>query len=211
MAGRGLSVAQINASAGAHRIVVPCVEMQFASGTLRLAIGISWDLTAGANTYIAAPLEIGPARESEQSVEGITVQMSGLDPAVIGLMVAREYQGRTLLIVKAYLHPDNNTVIEAVRRVSAYRMRNMVGEEDNSKANVAVIAEHYDAELNRAMPLRYAKADQERLFPGDLGCDMAARNSDKTVIWPSKEAQKYSGSIIDALTDTLRRRMRGGG
>lgn len=201
---RGLSVAQINASAGFHRVTTALFEMEFTSGTLRLAV-FPWDLTVGLDTYTRAPLRLSDTKESSISSEGIELAMSGFDPSIIALATSEQYQGRTFRILKAYIHPDSNQVIDQPRAFFNGRMRNIVCTETNSSVDVSLFVEHYDVELTRAMPLRYTDADQQRLFPGDRGCEYAPSNADKTVIWPSKEAQKYSGGIHNGAANFLRR------
>jgi hypothetical protein len=206
---RGLSVSQINASAGPHRIVVPLLEFFFESGTLRLCIA-DFDIVVGAETYTHAAVGIEPLRESDSSIEGFSVKLSGLDPTVITLMRFEPYQGRPFILRKAFLQADSNGVIDVPRTAWAGRMRNMVASETNDVAEVSLSIEHYDADLDRAMPLRYADADQKALFPDDRGCEYSAVNADRTVIWPSAEAQRYAGGIVSGIVDAIRRR-RGGG
>jgi hypothetical protein len=187
---RGLSVAQINASASGHRVVAPLLELQFVSGTLRLAC-FRWDVPVGANTFIKAAISINKARESATSTEGMEFQLNGLDPAIIAIATAEPYHGRTCRLLKAYIQADNNQIIGSQVVTFIGRMRNMVTNEDNTTAQVTLFAEHYDAELTKPSPLRLTDADQQSLFPGDKGCEYAASNAEKTVIWPSKKAQKY--------------------
>lgn len=207
---RGLSVAEINAAAAPHRVTVALMEMYFASGTLNLAV-FPWDLTIGATTYTRAPVTPSTTKESAVTSEGIELHLSGFDPAIMTIMASEAYHGRTFRLLKGFVQPDSNQIIGTPKMFYAGRMRNMIGTETNDKVDVGLYVEHYDLELQRPMPLRYADADQQRLFPGDLGCQYTARNSDKTVIWPSKEAQKYTNGIFDNLAAVLRRRLRGGG
>jgi hypothetical protein len=187
---RGLSTSQINASASGHRVVAPLMEMYFDSGTLRLA-AFRWNVTSGADTYIAAAVRIGEARESAGSREGLEVSLSGLDPAIIAIATAEPYQGRVFKLLKGYMQPDSNGIIDTARVSFVGRMRNMIIGEDNKSAQVTLICEHYDVELQRPNAIRYSDAAQQKLYPGDLGCQYAAANSDKLVIWPSAKAQRY--------------------
>lgn len=191
---RGLSVAQQNASQSSHRIVIPLIELFFDSGTLRLAAGVS-DLIVGAETYTRANISVQPLGESASSTEGFQFGMNGLDPAIIQLADTEPYQGRIGRLLKAYLQADSNQIIGTPVVHFIGRMRNIPTSESNSMAEVTVALEHYDAELSRPAPLRWADADQQRLFPGDKGCEHASTNSDKTINWPSKSAVKYGNPI----------------
>jgi hypothetical protein len=190
MAGRGLSVAQQNAMQSGHRITVPLIELFFDSGTLRVCAA-PWDIVVGANTYAHASLRIKSWRESAGSTEGLELAMNGLDPAIIVLADTEQYQGRLGRLLKAYLQADSNQVIGTPVAHFVGRMRNIPTSEMNSSAQVAVVIEHFDKELARPNPLRWGDSDQQRLFPGDKGCEFSAQNSDKTVVWPSKKAVKY--------------------
>jgi hypothetical protein len=205
MSGRGLDVNQINASQSAHRVVAPLIDMFFDGGTLRLTPW-RWDIVAGANTYTRAPVTIEKVRESATSTEGYTLAMNGLDPAIMTIATSVDWNGRTCTLSKAYLQADSNQMIGTAKVFFVGRFRNYVISEDNQQAAVSVFIEHFDVELDSPQPLRLSDADQQRLFPGDLGCSYAASNSDKSVVWPSKEAQKFKLPLPSAVA----RRLAGG-
>jgi hypothetical protein len=117
--------------------------------------------------------------------------MNGLDPAIIQLADTEPYQGRIARMLKAYLQADSNQAVGTPVAHFVGRMRNLPTTENNRTADVTVAIEHFDAELGRPSPLRWTDTDQQRLFPGDKGCEFAATNADKTVVWPSKKAVRY--------------------
>lgn len=188
--GRGLTGNQLAAVAAGHRIIVPLVEFYFDSGLLLLTMG-PWDITTPTGTYVhAGPLlYIKQPTEQIGSSQGLEIGMSGLDTSVITLATTEPYMGRTVRLLKAYLDPNSNAVIDSPKAWFIGRMRSMTITEDNTMASVAVQAEHYEVELTRAAPLRYTDADQQRLHPGDRGCEWAASTANTTIIWPSKQAQ----------------------
>lgn len=187
---RGLTSAQAAAAVAPNRIVFPLIELYFDSGTLQFALG-SWDYTSLSGTYIhTGPLAyIRAASESAQSQEGLEVGMSGLDVAAVTIATSEPYRGRIMRLLKAYIDPSNHQGIGEPVPWFIGRMVAMNITEDNSQAGIAILAEHYEIELTRAAPVRWSDADQQRRFPGDLGCQYAAATSEKTVIWPSREAQ----------------------
>jgi hypothetical protein len=188
---RGISAAQQTASAAGHRCIAPLVEMAFASGTLRLALA-PFNITEGANTYVATGslIDIEPVKESASSREGISLSMSGLDPTIIALAASEQFRGRMLTIRKVYLDANTNQAIGSSVVMWIGRIRSMATTEDNNNATVTVTAEHFEAELGRAATLRLNNADQQRLYPGDRGCEYAEETTTKTIVFPSKEAQK---------------------
>jgi hypothetical protein len=187
---RGLDVSQINASMSSHRVVAPLVELLFDSGTLRFTPW-RWDITVGAVTYLKAPIAISKVRESSSSAEGMQLQMNGLDPAILTIAANENWKGRICRLLKAYIEPNSNQLIGTPKVFFPGRMHNWIASENNERADITVIVEHYDLELERDSPSRFSDADQQRFFPGDLGCQFAAANSEKQVVWPSVDAQKH--------------------
>jgi hypothetical protein len=186
---RGLTTGQTNAIAQPHVAVVPLLEMIFDSGTLRLALN-SFDIVSGGNTYVATGpvLSVQKVSESASSIEGVQFTMSGLDPAIIALATQEPYQGRIARLLKAYVDPSTNQVIGNPLAFFPGRMRSMSISETNSKAAVTLTVEHFDAEFDRPWPLRFSNTDQQRLFPGDRGCEYAEQMTEKSLVWPAKEA-----------------------
>ncbi len=178
----------------AHLQVVPLVEFQFTSGTVRGAMA-PWDIVVGADTYIGAGLimSIAPRTESMGSVEGWAVTVTGLDAAIKTLAAQEHYQGRIALLRKAYLHAETNAVIGTPKIVAVGRMTRMAIAEDRSSATVRIEVEPFEAEWNRANPLFLNDADQQRLYPGDLGASHVNALADRKVVWPSREVQMGSG------------------
>lgn len=186
---RGLDAAEVTASQQPHRIVVPLIEAVFDSGPLRLAIS-PWPIEVGGNTFVAAgaAMKVRDMIESAGSTEGLTLELSGLDPAIIAIATQEPYQGRVLRLLKAFLHADTHQLVATPKAPFVGRMRSMSIVETNDLCTVTVTVEHYEAELRRPAPLRMNDADQQRLYPGDLGCQYAEQMTEKSIVWPAKEA-----------------------
>lgn len=184
---RGLSTAQLAAAAATTRSAVHLVDMFFNSGTLRLARS-QWDITHGGNTYVGVSMDIEQLREAAGSIEGAKFSLTGLDPAMMTIADQENYRGRIAVLSKAYINPDTRAVIGDPVMIFIGRMKAMPSQETNSQADIAVIAEHYDAELGRAAPMRLNDSDQQRLYPGDLGCQHAEAMVEKNLVWPAREA-----------------------
>lgn len=180
---------QVASQQGSHRMVAPLIECLFDSGALRLSLA-AWDLTYAGNTYFSAGtlMEVKAVRESTGSIEGMQFTLSGLSPEIIEIASDEPYRGRIVRLLKAYFDPANNQMVNEPRAWFVGRMRSMSIAETNDTCTVSVTAEHYEAELGRAAPLRLNDADQQRLFPGDLGCQYAEVMSEKKITWPDKRA-----------------------
>jgi hypothetical protein len=186
--GRGMTAAQIAAVSGPNRVAVPLVEMLFDSGPVRLAYH-PWNIVVGANTFIGigALAELEQLRESAVSLEGFEFSISGLDTAALTIAAQEPYRGRIVRLYKAIIDPEAyGTVVGSPIPKFAGRIRNMIIIEENSKCDIGVKVEHYEAELYRSAPLRLNDADQQRLFPGDLGAQHAEVMIDREIVWPAK-------------------------
>jgi hypothetical protein len=185
---RGLSSPQQTASAGRHRQVALLIEMIFDSGTLRITTA-PWDVIVGANTYVKSnrPGYIRPLAESAGSVEGLEFGLSGLNTGFVDIAAGEPAKGRVVKLYKLYLDADSNQAIGSPVLYWVGRIRSMPIVESNSEASITVQVEHYDAQLSRPAPVRLNNADQQRLYPGDLGCEMAEELAEKKIVWPHRE------------------------
>jgi hypothetical protein len=185
---RGLSSPQQTASSGRHRQVALLIEMIFDSGTLRITTA-PWDVIVGANTYVKSnrPGYIRPLAESAGSVEGLEFGLSGLNTGFVDIAAGEPAKGRVVKLYKLYLDADSNQAIGSPVLYWVGRIRSMPIVESNSEASITVQVEHYDAQLSRPAPVRLNNADQQRLYPGDLGCEMAEELAEKKIVWPHRE------------------------
>lgn len=184
---RGLDSAQLAAAAASSRCAIPLVTMFFDSGTLRLAQN-QWNIVHGGETYVGVAMEVKQLREASGSIEGAELTLSGLSPEVMAIADQENYRGRDLTIAKAHINPDTNALIGEPVLTFIGRMKAMPSQETNGSFDISVIAEHYDAELGRPAPTRLNDADQQRYYPGDLGCQHAEETVEKQIVWPSREA-----------------------
>lgn len=188
---RGLTTSQRAAAMSGHLQVAPLIDLAFTGGTLR-ATTAPWDITTSDGLYLALGplLAIKQVSESAGSFEGLEIGMSGLDAAIVAIAAGEPYQGRIARLLKAYLHSETNTIIDQPVVQFIGRMRVMSISETNDQATVVIQAEHYEAELQKAAPLRLNNADQQRLYPGDRGAEYVEQMVERTLTWPSKELFK---------------------
>lgn len=185
---RGLSSAELAAAAGGHRQRAPLLEILFDSGPLRLAMW-PWNIPVGGDTYIGtgALMSMRELTESEDSIEGMEFVMDGLDAAVLELAALEPYRGRIVRLLKAFVSADTNLVVDTPKVAFIGRINSMPIEEKNDLCRVTLTAEHFEAELRRPAPMRLNSSDQQRLYPGDLGCDYVETMTEKQIVWPSAE------------------------
>jgi hypothetical protein len=149
------------------------IELSFDSGVLRLVAGPR-NVTVGADVYTATGtlLTIDESQEAVDGVEGLNFSLSGLDPAVLPLVVSEPYKGRLVRMLEQRYDGDDAEVeepqVEYVGRMTA-----MVSEEDakSHRHTVSVQTEHFDADAGRSVNLRFSDSEQRRRFPDDRGAE----------------------------------------
>jgi hypothetical protein len=192
---RGLTSTEQSLVAASHRISIALVELNFRSGTLRLAMS-PWDISDGTNVWVAtgALLRIDPPRESASSTEGLQFTMSGLVQTILTLADTENYQGRLVRLLKAHVDPNTNQIASSggspipPKEWFIGRMRRMNTEDLNSRVTVTLVAEHYEAELGRANPVRMNDANQQRRAPGDRGFEFVEEMTEIKLSWPDRNA-----------------------
>lgn len=187
----GLSGPQISAVAARHYQAAPLVELAFDAGSLFLTTA-PFDIPIGSDTYLSAAGlgSIDALGKSVGATEGMRFSLSGISQALVTIATAEPYQGRMVYVRKGYFDPSTNALIDSPVLVWVGRMRTMQIVEQNDSASITVTAEHFEADLARAMPVRMNNADQQRLYPGDRGFEYVESLVERVVVWPSKEALK---------------------
>lgn len=188
---RGLAPAEIAAAQAPYRIIVWLVEIQFISGTLRLALG-PWDIAVGADTYArtGSLLSIKSIREAEGTTEGVQIILSGIDPAVIALAATEHVFGRPVRILKGFLDPETYALIAPPKPRWPGRVKSMPITETDKGCQITLFAEHFEADLEVPNPIRLNDQEYRRRHPGDRGAEYTEQMIEKTIIWPSREAMK---------------------
>lgn len=169
------------------------IEMQFLSGTLRLATSRSAIDYAG-QTFVATGL-LGAIEEIVDKATEISAQrftVTGCDPAVMAIVLGEQVRGRPCIIRSAWLHVDTEALLEAPI-IWTGNLDTVTPTHDpvSKTASVAVVANHRGVLFNRAKPVRYTHADQQRVAAASSvvsGPDMALEyivvQSMEESIWP---------------------------
>lgn len=178
---RGRTTPQKTADTGSSAGHAILVELNFDSGVLRLAISPK-DVVVGADTYTAvgAAFAMSNLRESADGFEGFELSLDGLDSAIESLMAGEPYRGRIVRVLEqrydAANAPVGNASVEAIGRMRAMGLTEGAG-----KCRVWLQAEHFDAEFDQPMLIRFTDADQQRRYAGDLGGEYLAALQDRVV------------------------------
>lgn len=158
-------------------------EFQFASGTLRVWTGAgnkSWSAQTWSGVGEFAGLS--PVDETtEIGAAGLTFSLNGISSSLLALALDDAYRGRACKLWLAIL--DANDAVVDAHQIFAGRMDVMSIVDGGETGSITLQAENRLVDLTRARSLRYTDAEQQRLFPGDLGCAYVAKLAEKPIYW----------------------------
>lgn len=161
------------------------VRLDFDGGTVGWSSAFK-PITYGGYTYLAAgPLgEIGTIQE-EPGVKSISVSvtLSGVTETIISLMLAEPYLNRPASIYAAVSDENwgfDSNLCKLMFRGTMDSINGVMGQ--NPSFTVNLKSRLGDWERKRSF--RYSDADQQRLYPGDLGFNYIPQLSQKQIIWP---------------------------
>ena len=185
MTSRALSTGFVTAIQQPHVRIFPLIDLNFASGATYLC-GLAHDVTWGGNTYSAALglLDIKEVQETAESAQGLSITIAGVSAASIALALAEKIQGRTLTLRMAALDASGTLQVD----VNCWQglMDVMQIADGGDSVAITITAEHIMATWDRARTVRYTDAQQQALYPGDLGLQYIAELEEATLVWPDR-------------------------
>lgn len=164
----------------------PLLELQFASGTDYLC-GLAHDVPWNGNTYLAAGGYMGLERivETATQTEGLRIALEGSSAANVALLLTEKVQGRLVIVRLAALDAAGVPQVDA--NVWTGLMDSMVLNDDAQNCVVTITAEHMLAVWDRPRVVRFTDAQQQILYPGDLGLQYVEEMAEASIVWPGKE------------------------
>lgn len=169
--------------------LVTFVKIDFPSGTVALNTS-NYSFDFDGDTYLAANGlgQISAISDGGGDPGGIKLELLQFDSSYISLALddADEVQGSPIEIRTAILDKDTYEIIDATLDWAGYADTMSIGE-GGKTASIAVSAENKGVDLLRGNPLLYNEADQQSLYAGDRYFEYVVSQSDKPVIWPSRE------------------------
>jgi hypothetical protein len=188
---RTLDPAVVAAFESGEVTLVTLVSIAFPSQTLRLNSS-NWELVWEDHTYIGANGlgSISPITDQPGELPGIQLELLGASSDLIAVALDEEdeVQGALVTISTAILGGDPLAIIDVELDWVGYG-DTMSITEDGEKCSIVMTAESKGVDLLRGNPLLYNDADQRSLYAGDRIFQYVNAQSDKNVVWPTKEAQ----------------------
>lgn len=186
---RTLAAGVTTAFAGTEVVLVTLVKLAFSTGTIALSDSL-YSIAWGGDTYQAAAGlgELSPVEDKPTEISGIKLELLRIDSSHIALALddAGVVQGSGVTIRTAVLDATSHQVIDVVTDWTGYA-DTMSIVEDGRTASIVVTAESKAVDLLRGTPLTYSDGDQQSLVPGDRYFEYVVSQSDKPIVWPTRE------------------------
>lgn len=185
---RSLDPSVVAALSATEVYLVTLVKLEFQSGTIALNasnFALSWE---SVDYLPAAGLgTISATEDKPGEVTGATLELLRVDASYLGLALddADEVQGAVVTISTAILDADLQ-IVDVVTDWVGYA-DTMSITEDGEQASIALTAESKAVDLLRGTPLLYNDGDQQSLYPGDRYFEFVVSQSDKPIVWPTRE------------------------
>ncbi|MDP7151171.1 MAG: hypothetical protein QGI08_15085 [Paracoccaceae bacterium] len=159
-------------------------EGQFASGTLRLWSGLG-EIPWNGETWSGAGylLGLGALEEStEVAASGVTISLSGVDPALVSAAIADARQGLPGKVWIGLLD-ENGAIIADPVQAFAGRLDVPEITDDATRCTISISYESRLIDLTTPRNWRYTHESQQVLYPGDKGLEYVAAIQDQEVTW----------------------------
>jgi hypothetical protein len=159
------------------------VEMDLSSGMARFSTADRMLSFSGMTFLAVGDLgKIAPFGEpTDLSVEGVSIELSGIPTDYIDVALAENVQGRTCRLWLGFFD-DTYALIADPVVIFRGRMDTMdikLGE----TATVAVRVENRMADWDRPRVRRYTHADQTARFPADKGLEFVSQTTEREIRW----------------------------
>lgn len=164
------------------------VELQFASGTSRLAsldFDVQWDGQTW--TGLRGMGQIAPIEETPGAVTGLQLTLAGVTEEHIAGVLSEPIQGRPVIIRLALLDTEVEPPTMAVDP-NVWQGLLDVQRFSEGSATVSTTAENRLIEWDRPRLLRFSDEDHRRLYPTDGFFKLAASMAEREIVIFSKEA-----------------------
>jgi hypothetical protein len=167
--------------------VVQLLLLQFSSSAVALNTS-NYDFEWEGVTYKGAYGlgSISEIQDSPGEIKGIQFTLNGGSADLIALALddAKQWQGTAVEIRTAVLN-DEYQIVDAPLAWSGLGDVMSIAEEDSTTV-IQATAESSAVDFMRGDPLVYNHADQQVLYPGDLGFNLILSQVEKQVVWPSR-------------------------
>jgi hypothetical protein len=180
---RALDANQTNALSASHISGISFVELDFSTPLYlcSLPYNFSWN----GITWIGAGSlgSISPVGENgDLQAQGVQLSLTGVDSSLVSTALSEAYQGKGCQVWFCPLDPAAGQLIGAPIRVFVGRIDTMAIEVGD-KATITLTGESRLIDFLRPRISRYTDAEQQALYPGDLGLQYVNDLQEANVPW----------------------------
>jgi len=158
-------------------------EGLFASGYVRVWSGYG-DIVWNGNTWTGAGSLAGVSAVQETSeiqANGITVTLSGIPSEFVSLVLDESEQGKSGKVYLGFL--DASGIIADPHLVFEGKLDIPAIQDNGEDATVTITYESRLIDLQRPRETRLTNEEQQREYPGDLGCEFVPAMKEITLTW----------------------------
>ncbi len=163
--------------------VLLLVELDFPSGMVYAHSGVG-DVVFNGNTFKGVG-QLGKISELQETTElqtyGFSLELSGIDSALVAIALNDDIQGRAASIYLAFLDNDHKIIGDPVGPWAG-RMDTLSGDIGKT-ATLKLDIESRMADWERPRMRRYTDADQQKEYPGDKGLEFVSQMQEKEILW----------------------------
>jgi hypothetical protein len=184
MSQRGMTSGALAQAAAQVKSVCQMAEFDFSGATVYLC-NHTRNLVYGVHTYTAVG-GLGQATNVHESAAVVSnpmsFSMSGVNTSDIAIALTQNYIGRTCKLFLVFLDANDAMVSDPVLMFEGL-MDTMPIEIGEKFATITITAESIFRRWETPKTRRVNDADQQKLYPGDLGLQYVAEMVNKTLVW----------------------------
>ncbi|WP_020474570.1 hypothetical protein [Zavarzinella formosa] len=181
---RGVSVDNLAAMEADCVCPVIFVKLELDSGDI-LVHSRTGDITWGGDTYLGMGQfgEIGLVREdTELGRNPVDLTLSGIDEALISVLLGEYYQGREATVYIGFLDLVTFQLVDTPEYLYGGMIDNSTITRDQN-ATITLRVENEEARWDTPNVRRFNNADQQLRYPGDKGLEYMEQMAEKQLNW----------------------------
>lgn len=160
------------------------VELSFDSADLRFWTGYN-DIIANGQSWMGSGTILSfsqTAENTDLSADGMTLTFSGLESAIVAIVLGENYRGRIARVYLGALDSTNQPVSD-MYQIFAGRMDVMTLQENGATATVSINLENVLIDLDRPRSRKLTNEEQIKRYPGDNSLNGVAQLQDRQIAW----------------------------
>lgn len=165
--------------------IIALVRINFDSGVVAWHSGYG-DLTFAGATYqgVGALGSISAVKEQPGiKSSSLSLQINGIKPEIVALALAEPYLNRSALVHIQMLDDQDRPLIATPLMIYKGTLDSIDGTM-GSTGEIQIQIKSRLADWERPRKLRYTDADQQKLYPGDMGMEYIPQLSQRQLVWP---------------------------